>query len=68
MPVSIEFSRGHHLRWSGVLTPADGYFGGVSRLAHPLLFSEGEPLAPELNRYAPHPCELCATAWIVHEV
>jgi hypothetical protein len=29
----------------------DGYFGGRSRLAGELRFNEGEPLAPELDRY-----------------
>ena len=39
------------LRWWGVLAPADGYFGGWSRLAEQLQFNEREPPAPELDRY-----------------
>ena len=31
-----------------MLTRANGYFGGQSRLADELLFNEGEPLAAEL--------------------
>lgn len=38
------------LRWPGVPMPTDGYFGGQSRLAESILYNEGEPLAPELDR------------------
>ena len=39
------------LRWPGLATLEDGYFVGRSRLAGQLLFTEGKPLAPELDRY-----------------
>ena len=52
MPVLVEEDRAGSSSLVKSDNGKDGYFGGRCRLAGELRLKEGEPLAPELGRYA----------------